>query len=541
MYSVCRRLLQVRNYRTVRVSDGLSNLRDDYLREKQMHRDKIGETKKAEKAAALKKREDEKKKAASTPPLVTFGLRCPGCGAKYQYESSDKAGYVEHSTMMHWDASSALPCERCEKVSGSEVHKMYSISESRFTILLRKISQRRALGVVVCDVLSFPSSLPPNLPDIYPPGSPIILCLNKCDTLASSPGKMNIVQQYFRPLIEKWENQNNFRFNEIIFASGKTGFGLPELALHIQLYVHGDKYSSDLDFCYLLGVTSAGKSTLFNKLSPLLNNKLKSIGNVTESPLPGTTVSDINTVIEPPPEITRHKKHSTAQMLHQKVNKLEKLVTPSDLPPDFEDSSVNSWFKSRIDQQLKGGTNEKMLIDTPGVLAYNSIPESVFAGQHKIYKRTVELDPGSCLSFGWYKVYYARGSASLKLGVNVSPIMKHEIISEVSDSSLGMTETGVKLCNKLFIMNGPRVNAGSARNRVTGDICMGNLGWISVHLPAGDDVTILVFGPRLEDIQYRTPGFNLHIPEFSEIRQRRTSSRTSDGEPEPYDFEEVVD
>ncbi|KAL5250653.1 hypothetical protein ACHWQZ_G016401 [Mnemiopsis leidyi] len=540
MYSVCRRLLQVRNYKTVRVSDGLSHLRDNHKREQQINLDKEYKEKRAERAAALRKMEEEKKKVNSTPPLVTFGLTCPGCGAKYQYQNPEKAGYVEHNTMMAWDTSSALPCERCERVSDSEIHQMYSISEKRFTSLLRKISQRRALGVVVCDVLSFPSSLPPNLPEVYPPGSPVILCLNKCDVLATSPGKMDIIQQYFGPLIEKWEKQNNFRFNEIIFASGKTGIGLPELALHIQLYVHGDKYCRDLDFCYLLGVTNAGKSTLFNKLSPLLNNKLKSIGNVTESPLPGTTVRDINSVIVPPPEITRHKKHATAQMLHRKVNKLEKLVAPSELPPDVEDTSVNAWFKSRIDQQLKGGTDEKMLIDTPGVLADNTIPESVFACQHKIYKRGVELEPGSCLSFGWYKVFYARGSVSLKLDVNVPSVVKHEIISEVSDSSIGMTETGVKLCNKLFVMNGQHVKVKSARNRITGDICLGNLGWISVHLPAGDDVTVLVFGPRLEDIQYRTPGFTLNVPEYSQIRQRGTSDGIS-GRMMRFDFEEGVD
>ena len=524
MYSISRRLLlQVRCYKTVRVADGLSHLRDDHKRERQINLDKAKEEKEAKMKAIQLEKEEKKKKAAATPPLVTFKLSCPGCGAKYQHDHSDKAGYLEYSTMMGWDARSSLPCERCERVADSEHHQMYSISETRFSKLLRKISQKKALGVVICDIIGFPSSLPPDLSNIYPPGSPIILCLNKCDVLAASAGKMNIIQQFYRPLIEKWEKQNNLRFNEIIFASGKTGVGLPELALHIQQYIHGDKYCNDLDFCYLLGVTNAGKSTLFNKLSPLMNYKLKSIGNVTESPLPGTTVSNISSVIQPPPQITKHKKHSTAQILHKKVHQLEKLITPSDMPPDLEENSLSAWFKIKIDEQLTGNTEEKILIDTPGVLAYNSIPESVFACQHKIYNRTVELEPGSCLSFGWYKVYYVRGNVCLKLGINVPSLVDYDITSDVSDASVGESDTGVQLCNKLYVMSGLHIKTRPNRSRATGDICLGNLGWISVHLPPGDDVTVLVCGPRLEDIHYRTPGFHINVPKLDDLRRKRSS------------------
>ena len=520
----CRRLLQVRNYKTVRVTDGLSHLREDHKRERQMSLDKQNEEKRLRKEAIQLKKEEERIKAASVPPLVSFKLSCPGCGAKYQHEKPEKAGYLEYSTMMSWDAASSLPCDRCEKVSDSEYHQMYSISEMRFSRLLQKISQTKSLGVIVCDILGFPSSLPPDLSKIYPPGSPIILCLNKCDILANSGGQMNIIEQYYRPHIEKWEKQNKLRFNEIVFSSGRTGTGLPELALHIQQYIHGDKYRKDLDFCYLLGITNAGKSTLFNKLSPLVNNKIKCIGNVTESPLPGTTVSNISSIIQPPPKITKRKNRSVDQLLDRKVSKLENLVAPSETPPDLAGTSHSTWFKSRIDQQLMGTNGEKMLMDTPGVLANDSIPEAVFACQHKIYNQTIELDPGSCLSFGWYKVYYVRGSVSLKLGINMPSVINHEIISEPSDSSVGFTDSGVELCNKLYVMNGNKSRA--ARNyAATGDISLGNVGWISVHLTSEDDVTVLVFGPRLEDIHYRTPGFHFKVPKLHHHRVRNSSSK----------------
>ena len=51
---------------------------------------------------------------------------------------------------------------------------------------------------------------------------------------------------------------------------------------------------------------------------------------------------------------------------------------------------------------------------------------------------------------------------------------------------------------------------------------------LSVHVPSGDDVTVLVFGPRLEDIHYRTPGFHLNVPRLidHDLRKNRGAHRS---------------
>ena len=71
----CRRLLQVRNYKTVRVTDGLSHLREDHKRERQMSLDKQNEEKRLRKEAIqLKKEEENWRNFILTPPVVRSDL-----------------------------------------------------------------------------------------------------------------------------------------------------------------------------------------------------------------------------------------------------------------------------------------------------------------------------------------------------------------------------------------------------------------------------------------------------------------------------------
>ena len=520
--SLCRRLIYfsnttARHYKTVKSTHGMSQLRDLHKREREIHLNKRKKEKETLDRA-------KKEALAAIPPLVLFKLSCPGCGAKYQHKLSEKPGYIEYEKMMTWKPSIFLPCERCEKLAGSDHHQMYSISEDRFKKLLLEMAEKRALGLVVCDIVGFPASLPPDIDKMFPPNAPLILIVNKCDVLTDSTAQMEIVEEYYRLLISKWAHHKALKFNDVLFVSAKTGLGIPELAMFIQNQMYGNQMKTDYDFCYLLGVTNVGKSSLFNKLAPLLNNKVKSIGNVTESSVPGTTVSNIISPILPIKSF-KNTQDFTTDNLNRKANKLEKLMTQPE-------ESTSNWFKSQIDLQLQNMSGIKLMVDTPGVLAKDALPESTYSSQHKIYRQDVLLEPGQCLSFGWYKMYYVRGNVCLKLGVNTPPQSNMEVIKDVEDATLQHTETGMKLCNKLYLIQSINLPQKKSRNSPVADICMGSFGWISVRLPHEDDVTVVVFGPRLEDIFIRRPGLSLHLPKSDNalLTSEEHFSRKSDTE-----------
>ena len=490
----------MRNYKTVKFAKGMSQLRDQHKRDREIISNKRQEEKEAIEQA-------RKKALAAIPPIILFKLSCPGCGAKYQHKLPGSPGYLPYETMMTWKPSISLACERCETLADSEHHNMYSISEKRFKRLVEELATKKALGLVICDIVGFPSLLPPNLENIFPPGSPLILVLNKCDVLTESVAQMEIVKRYYELLVSKWAHHTTMKFIDIHFVSAKTGSGLPELAQIIQNYMYGEHMSADLEFCYLMGVTNVGKSTLFNKLVPLLNNRVKSIGTVTESPLPGTTVNKIVCPIFPAPS-SKHKKLNTniTDSLNQKAHKLEKLMVLA------EHDQSSDWFTSQIDTQLQEYAGVKVMVDTPGVLANDVIPETACFSGHRIYQHDVVLQPGQCLSLGWYKIYYVRGNIGVQLYVNVPLATEMDVITDVDDASLSYTDSGDKLCNKVYLIQSINLPQKLSQNSPTADICMSSLGWASVRLSQNDDVTIVVYGPRVEDIFIRRPGFSLHLP-----------------------------
>eukprot|EP00116_Pleurobrachia_bachei_P004485 sb/3464747/ len=368
--------------------------------------------------------------AQSPPPLIKFNLSCPGCGAKYQHKDSDKPGYLEEGEMKTWDTISAVPCQRCVSISDLKDHRMYSCTEDRFRKLLKNIASRRSLTVIVCDIVGFPTTLPPFITDIFPRDiAPVILVLNKCDVIAEKPGAQNIVQKYYSGVVEAWERVNRFKFTEVMYVSARSGTGVPELSETIQSHLYGDM---GLDKCYLIGVTNAGKSTLFNKLQPLLRRDMGCVGWVTESSHPGTTVTNISTNVSPPGE-----------KLSGKVKRLQAILERSSTP---EYSNSSDWFAQQINHQLDG-TEGKALIDTPGVLPANTLPEATFTCQNSILRTDLTMTAGQVLSFGWYKIYYVRGNNNIRLALHSSRILTPQLISESSDKRVGMSDTGVKLAN----------------------------------------------------------------------------------------------
>ena len=479
--------IPVRTVSTINSSKGLQQLKFINKQQRERHLNREQQEKLAKKGfSGVKKREE--------PPIIEFKLKCPGCGARYQYSDTNSPGYIPQEDLLGWRRDHELFCTRCTTIRSKNYEKMYSVSEEKFSAIIQELSRKRSLGVVICDIVGFPSTLPPNIASTYPRDRDIILCLNKIDTIASTPKQVEVVKKYYNRLAENWQRENFLNFSHIVYTSGRSGLGIVQLSLIIQNYVSRNNFPL-YDFCYLLGATNAGKSTIFNKLAPLLNTNIKSIATVTESEAPGTTVDSICSEIK-----VRGNARNTQKLIDKQQDKLISLMSDKNKP---------DWYWKGLDAQLSVRSNsDKMLIDTPGVLSNLTDKNSVFTCQHRVVTSRVQLSPGHALLFGWYKVLYVNGISDISLSVKTSAINSFSVVEDSTDNEVERSVNGHRLCNKLYV-----VNNFAGLNVPVGDICLGNMGWVSLSLVREEYAMIMVFGPSLTDLSFRTPSLQLKCPE----------------------------
>ena len=498
--SVCTRGLK-----TVRDQQSISALKKIRKRDVDLHLEKknLDKKEKQEQMYALKK---------ETAQLERFSsLSCPGCGARYQYKSPKNAGFIAREILLSWQTSSNSDrfCGRCEGLADEDTpSRAYSIKERMFAEMMEKLSGNRTLIVLVCDVVGFPATLPPNIEHLLPQGSNVIIALNKCDTIGDyHPESMETIQGYF----------NRIAYNEFVRSraldinligvsciSAVTGYGLPELAQSIENVLHCKRQQPSVKTCLLVGLSNSGKSTLFNQLSPLLNEDVDRPGSVMESSSVGTTVDYIEAPIR---SRTKATERDSDEMLRLKYRKLEMIYTD----PDHLSTSVGNSGLVRARTKISGKQGKqggKVLIDTPGVLPDNTLARAAFTLHHPLQEQHVQLDPGSCISLGSYKIYYVRGMLPLDLQVKTPELVQCTVDNAPVEDTLGLTETGHRLCNKLYLLQSIHTNS----NRLQNDIVLGNMGWVTVNLLRGDHVTVVVFGPRLDDIMHMSPGLDVVLP-----------------------------
>ena len=188
--------------------------------------------------------------------------RCIGCGAILQSDDKLKDGYTSN-------LQNKL-CERCFRIRNYNEQKAVVKDSSDYIDILKNIGQTDDLVLLVVDLFNFFDLN--KLKDYI--NNDIILVLTKRDLLPSDIYEERILD-YFNL---------DMNIKDKIIISSQNNYHLDTLYKKINQY----KKSKNV---YVIGYTSAGKSTLINKM---IYNYSNLDSYLTTSYLPTTTLDMIN-------------------------------------------------------------------------------------------------------------------------------------------------------------------------------------------------------------------------------------------------------
>lgn len=189
-------------------------------------------------------------------------LKCPGCGAPFQSEHVDQAGYLPSGM----DPEGKV-CRRCFRLTHYREYRKESINEEDLQTQLRALSRSCKAIFLLCELWAAdePIGALEWLADV---DCPVFLLATKADLLS---GFINEAR------MKTWIcEQTGLPLRQVRILSVKKGNSLRELRVFLQ-----DRFEKD-DRIAFLGRPNAGKSTLLNALIRQ--------DCATASPLPGTTL-----------------------------------------------------------------------------------------------------------------------------------------------------------------------------------------------------------------------------------------------------------
>lgn len=194
--------------------------------------------------------------------------RCQGCGVLLQDENILQEGYATNK-------ENDL-CQRCFRMKNYGEYQVVTKSNDEYVNILKGVGETKDLVLYITDLLN----LEQNLEEIRSIiDNKMILVLNKKDVFPQS-----VKEEKLKQYIEK----KNLNFEEIIVISTAKNYNIDYLLKRIKFY----QTSKNV---YVIGHTNAGKSSLINKL---IKNYSTNLQELTESPLPSTTLSTITIDID---------------------------------------------------------------------------------------------------------------------------------------------------------------------------------------------------------------------------------------------------
>lgn len=194
---------------------------------------------------------------------------CRGCGSKLQFTDSSKPGYIPQNKY-----EESYYCERCFRVihyNEKQIAKLDNINDE----IITKVNKEANFVYFMLDFLNISEETINTFKTIKVPKT---LVISKVDIIPHSIKESNIIN---------WLNEVYQIKENIIFQSSKKNINTKAIIANLE--------TKNIQECYILGFTNAGKSTFINKLCNIYDIKDREL---TTSSMPNTTIGFITIPVD---------------------------------------------------------------------------------------------------------------------------------------------------------------------------------------------------------------------------------------------------
>ncbi|XP_068220839.1 nitric oxide-associated protein 1 [Palaemon carinicauda] len=484
---------------------------------------------------------------------------CGGCGALLHCQDYALPGFTPKEIFEGLNAGElrSVLCQRCYFLKHHNTALNVRVSPDVYQKLLEPIKEKKALVVVVVDLMDVPCSIWPDLIDILGTRRPVVVVGNKVDLFpADDVNHLQRIKESFKAAIDK-TSLGRCNIKHIALVSAVTGFGIESLITSIQT-----SWGTKGDI-YLVGCTNSGKSTLFNAFlgSDMCKTKASYlIRRATTSPWPGTT---LNMLKFPLLRASHSRLYERRQRLLEQNRKQEKvkeytndvgLATlaghigrtfvvkePEEKMDSFSLNSSkhpgNSIKIMGINESHKDYANSKWCYDTPGTVQPDQIINLLtheelmkVLPRRLIRPQTFSLTSSKTLFIGGLArldLLYCPSSvrftvfAAAKIPIT---IVKTASASLFYSQYLGTKVLGVPAGGEERLQLWPALASCDLRmtslnsKECCGDIVLSTAGWVAVNTLEDQVIELRAWTPGGRGIYLRTPSM---LPRVVNLRGRR--------------------
>ncbi|KAM4663715.1 nitric oxide-associated protein 1 [Discoglossus pictus] len=507
------------------------------------------------------------------PNISVSGQQCSGCGAVMHCLDPSVPGYIPSEKYANIvqddkDLGEAI-CQRCFLLVHHQKALNVTVSQEEYRKIVSSIRTKKALVLLMVDMLDLPNSVIPDLLDLVGKTKNIFVLGNKVDLLpGDTPGYLKRMKNQLVDYCTKAGINTNM--TDVQLISAKTGYGVELLISKLQ---NSWKYKGDV---YLVGATNAGKSTLFNTLLQSDYCKAKAseiIKQATISPWPGTTMNLLKfPIVNPTPyrmfqrlnrlkmdrakseeELDEEEQKSLNRLrqqgyvigrvgrtFHRKAQKID-IEFDADLLAFSTEDDVGANLSDTPQESNSLTYNEikdaHWFYDTPGivkegcVLAHlNDKEVKIVQPTQAIIPRTFVLQPGMTLflgALGRIDLLQAEQSAWFSvIASNLVPvhITATEKADDIYQKHAGKTLLGVPIGGEPRMKEFPPLVSqditleGAGPFDAVADIMLSTAGWVAVTAHSGQKLFLRCYTPEGTRLMIRKPPL---LPRIVNIKGER--------------------
>ncbi|XP_055614065.1 nitric oxide-associated protein 1 [Uranotaenia lowii] len=511
--------------------------------------------------------EDDRSSFYGTPdpkePVST--IPCGGCGALLQCKEPSIPGYLPSELFKGKQKQQLIKsiCQRCHFLKNYNTAINVTVSPEDYVEMISSIRDKKALVILMIDLLDFPCSIWPGLAEILGPKRSVIVVGNKVDLLPKDcPGYLDNIRIHLTKTLEKAGFERN-NIKHVSLISATTGFGVEELItkLHNVWGTRGD--------VYLVGCTNVGKSSLFNALlgSDLCKvQALDLVQRATACPWPGTTLRMLKFPILRPSDyrmFLRTKRLQSERLKIHAENKLRRQQARETGSPKFatlighigktfipERTELTDGFSVSqrgsaqspiltLNENSEVYKNSKWCYDTPGVIQPDQITNLLTTDEllltiprQMIRPRTYLLKTGLTLFLaGLGRLDYLEGPQSTRVQLYASPNLPTLICDtthaeQIYQNLLGTEYLRVPCSDPERLAKWPQLepasdillNSCNEKHISVADVVLSSAGWIGITLPPGAEGLFRAWTPERRGIYVRQPSL---LPYGLSLRGKR--------------------